>query len=77
MAKFCNSLSGTYVLDGGTIKASNIVGTKMYCSSPSNIMDIESSFASMLNFGARISYTDSMLILSDSKTIMMFTGFIN
>lgn len=76
-AKFCNSFSGNYILDDGIIKVDNLIGTKMYCSSPSNLMDIETSFNSMLNFGGEISYTDNILILSDEKTIMMFTGFID
>lgn len=76
-AKFCNTVSGMYVADSGSIKADNLVGTKMYCGEPQNLMEIETSFTSMLNFGAKISYTDSILILSDAKTIMMFTGFIN
>lgn len=76
-AKFCNHIGGNYVLDDGVIKADNLVSTQMYCTSPENIMDIETSFISMLNSGAQISYTESMLILSGSETIMMFTGFIN
>lgn len=76
-AKFCNQMSGNYVLDNGLIKAVNLLGTKMYCSTPENAMNIESSFASMFNSGARISYTESILIISNSENIMMFYGFIN
>lgn len=76
-AKFCNTLSGAYLLSDGVIKAGNLVGTKMYCGTPTNLMDIETSFTSMLNFGGKISYSDNILILSDTKTIMMFTGFID
>jgi len=76
-AKFCNQMSGNYVLDNGIMKATNLLGTKMYCGTPANAMDIESSLASMLNSGARVSYTDSILIISNSENIMMFYGFIN
>lgn len=45
-AKFCNAMSGQYSLDGHTIKAA-MVSTLMYCQSPANLMDIETSFSSI------------------------------
>lgn len=75
-AKFCNSISGNFVLDGSLIKASNLMGTQMYCAIPSNLMEIESDFASMLNFGGTIYQSGNKIILSYSQGIVMvFTGF--
>lgn len=75
-AKFCNSISGNFVLDGNLIKVSNLISTKMYCAIPSNLMEMESAFVSMLNFGATIYQSGNKLILSYSKgTVMVFTGF--
>jgi heat shock protein HslJ len=77
-AKFCNSLSGEYVLDGTSIKVANLISTKMYCSTPSNLMEIESAFGSMLNFGAKLVQNGNTLTLSDPKGVtMVFTGFSN
>ncbi len=75
-AKFCNSMSGNFVLDGSLIKASNLLSTMMYCSMPSNLMEIESAFTSMLNFGAQIYQTGNTLLLSNSTgTVIVFTEF--
>jgi|SRR3989344_1144862 len=75
-AKFCNSISGNFVLDGNLIKANNLISTKMYCATPSNLMEIESAFVSMLNFGATIYQSGNKIIMSHSKgTVMVFTGF--
>lgn len=75
-ARFCNSISGNFVLDGNLIKASNLISTKMYCASPANLMEIENAFASMLNFGAMIYQSGNTIILSSSKgTVMVFAGF--
>lgn len=75
-AKFCNSMGGTFVLDGSLIKATNLSSTMMYCSTPSNLMEIESAFGTMLNFGAMIYQSGNTLILSSSKgAVMVFAGF--
>lgn len=75
-AKFCNSMSGNFVLDGSLLKVSNLVGTAMGCSTPTNLMEIESAFGSMLNFGATLYQSGNKLILSSSKgTVMVFIGF--
>jgi len=75
-AKFCNSVSGNFVLDGNLLKANNLIGTMMYCATPTNLMEIESTFVSMLNFGAILYQTGNKIILSYSKgTVMVFTGF--
>ncbi len=77
-AKFCNTLSGSFVLDSSVIKSSNIVGTKMYCGVPSNLMDIENSFVSVLNFGANITKLNNGIMISGPKgSIFVFSGFTN
>ena len=75
-ARFCNNMSGNFVLDGSLIKVANFASTMMYCATPSNLMEIESAFVSMLNFGATIYQSGNTIILSSSKgTVMVFTGF--
>lgn len=77
-AKFCNNLSGSFVLDSGIIKSSNMVGTKMYCNTPGNLMETENSFVSVLNFGANITKLDGGIMISGPKgSIFVFSGFTN
>lgn len=73
---FCNTINGRYLLDSNSIKADNLLSTKMYCSSPTGIMEMESAFISMLNYGAIIYKSDNKIILSYAKgTVMVFEGF--
>lgn len=75
-AKFCNSLSSQFLLDGNSIKAQNLVGTKSFCAFPENLMEIEQSFISILNTGAQIYKTGDTIVLSHpAGTVMTFTGF--
>lgn len=75
-AKFCNSMSGNFVLDGGLIKVSNLASTLMYCSTPSNLMDIETLFGSMLGYGALIYQSENQIVLSRSPGgVLVFQGF--
>lgn len=77
-AKFCNNIQGVYVLDGNKLSVANLVGTKMYCSEPANLMAIEDSFSSILGFGVIISQVGTDLIITDSKnTVFVFGGFPN
>ena len=74
-AKLCNELGGNYTLDGNNIKAANLLGTKMYCSSPSNLMEIESTFSTMMNFGSTIVKIDNTITIINAKNTMVFRGF--
>ena len=76
-AKFCNSMSGNFTLDGSLLRVNNLMSTQMYCSVPSNLMEIESAFTSMLNFGAIVYRSDDNIIISSSSksTVMVFVGF--
>lgn len=76
-AKFCNSMSGLFVLDGGKITASNLVSTKMFCTTPTGIMDIETQFGSSLNFGANIYQSGNDIVISSKNNVFVFTGFGN
>ncbi len=76
-AKFCNSMSGLFVLDGGKITASNLVSTKMFCTTPLGIMDIETQFGSILNFGANIYQSGNDIVISSKDNVFVFTGFGN
>ena len=74
-AKFCNNISGYFILDGNLLKATNLVGTKMYCFTPANLMDIETAFISMLNMGATVYEKGSTITLSRSQgAVMVFEG---
>ncbi len=73
---FCNSMSGLYVYDGKTLTANNLVGTKKFCSTPSNIMDIETTFITMLNFGALMYESgDTITLVRSGVGTMTFTKF--
>jgi len=76
-AKFCNNVSGNFVLDGSSIKANNLISTKMSCSTPANLMDIETAFISMLDSGGTIYRSGGTIILSHASkgTVMVFSGF--
>ncbi|MFZ2484885.1 MAG: META domain-containing protein [Minisyncoccia bacterium] len=76
-AKFCNNMSGNFVLDGSLLKVSNFASTMMYCTAPANLAEIESAFTSMLNFGATIYRSDNNIIISSASksTVMVFEGF--
>mgnify|MGYP003393300815 CR=1 FL=1 len=75
-AKFCNSMSGNFVLDGGLLKAPNLASTLMYCGTPSNLMDIETLFGSMLGYGALIYQSGNQIVLSRSPGgVLVFQGF--
>lgn len=76
-AKFCNSMSGLFVLDGGKITASNLVSTKMFCTTPTGIMDMETQFGSSLNFGANIYQSGNDIVISSKNNVFVFTGFGN
>jgi heat shock protein HslJ len=75
--KLCNTLSSRYYIDGNFLKADNVVSTLMYCSSPSNIMQIESDASFMLNSGVTTIYkSGSTLIFSHPQGIVLsFEGF--
>lgn len=72
-AKFCNSMGGEYTLSNGFIRASEMVSTLMYCSSPENLMGLETFFNSLLNRGAAYSFVGPNLVLADDKNTMTFT----
>ena len=76
--KFCNTMGSNYYIVGNTIRTANVVAsTQMYCSSPQNIMKIESDASLMLNSSITMIYrSGSTLILSNAQGIVMaFEGF--
>lgn len=75
--KLCNTFNSNYYIDGNTMKATNVMSTKMYCTSPANIMDMETDASVMLNSGEAMIYrSGSTLILSHSSGVVMsFEGF--
>lgn len=76
-AKFCNGMGGEYKLAGGVLTA-NIVGTKMYCETPNNLMTMENTFGAILRDGANFSLEGSTLTLTgDGEEEMVFTVFMD
>ncbi len=75
--KLCNSMGSSYYITNNVIMANNIVSTQMYCSSPANLMRMESDATFMLNSGMTTIYkSGSTLILSHSSGITFgFEGF--
>lgn len=75
--KFCNNINGPFVLDGGKITANNLVSTKMFCTTPTGVMDMETKFISILNFGAGIYQSGNDIVISSKDAAFIFTGFGN
>ncbi len=73
-AKFCNTLGGDYSLKDGTIKA-QLTSTMMYCSTPSNLMTIESTFGKVTSEGGtiKIDSTNTLTLTGKSGEIFVFT----
>jgi len=44
----CNSYSGPYTLQGGTLSVGAVASTKMYCQEPAGLMDQESDYLALL-----------------------------
>lgn len=65
-AKFCNTLGGSYTLAAGRI-TSNMTGTKMYCATPSRLMEMENAFVTALQGGMQVSIQGNTLTLTGNK----------
>lgn len=76
-AKFCNNMSGFFILDGGKITASNLASTKMFCTSPEGVMEMETKFGSIVNLGANIYQNGNDIVISSKDAAFIFTGFGN
>jgi len=53
-AKFCNGLGGRYTLEDGVIESRQMVGTLMFCEQPSNIMELEQAFGTIMSEGGQV-----------------------
>ncbi len=73
-AKFCNNMSGSYIVSGVTIKASPLISTLMYCASPSGLMNMETAFGTMLDSGATFVAAGNTLMISAGTNTMMFAA---
>lgn len=77
IASFCNGLSGSYSVDGDMLKA-DLVSTKMYCASPSYLMEIENMFGLAMQSGIAMERTSSGLTLTRSDGVQfVFSTFID
>lgn len=71
-ARLCNSMSGTYTYTGGLLN-SMPASTLMYCETPAGLMDIESAFGQLLQYGARVSIEGNILTLTGTDgTVMVY-----
>jgi len=76
--KLCNTFSSYYFIDhNNRFAATNVTSTTMYCSSPTDIMKMESDLSMMLNSGQTVIYrSGSTLILSHASGITFaYEGF--
>lgn len=64
-AKFCNGMGGEYVLEENKLTA-NLMGTLMYCETPTGVMEIEATFGRILGEGAVVILEGDNLTLSGS-----------
>jgi heat shock protein HslJ len=77
-AKICNSMSGSYYVEGILLKAGNLVSTKMYCTTPPGVMEVETTLDTMLTFGVNMYVSPNKVTLVNSQgIIMVFAGFTN
>ncbi len=70
-AKFCNTMSGPYLLSGDVISA-KLAATLMFCTTPADIMSLESTFGNLLDEGATLSRSGSTLTLTGGDATMVF-----
>ena len=72
-AKFCNGLGGAYILKGPTLTATQLMGTKMYCAQPANLMTMEDGFGKMLSEGAIVTHTETTITLKNPTYTFVYT----
>lgn len=74
--KFCNNMSGNYNIQNGVL-SSMMVSTLMYCSEPTDLMDMENAFSAMLSSGASFELSGSTITLKSADSEMVFTVFMD
>ena len=71
-AKFCNGMGGEYVLEENKLTA-NLMGTLMYCETPTGIMEIEATFGRILGEGAMVILEgDNLTLLASGDAQLVF-----
>jgi len=68
----CNSYSGAYKVDGGTIEIGPIAMTEMACMDPGGVMDQELYYLEFLAAVSRIQFVDDQLQLFDGHEALTF-----
>jgi len=63
-ARFCNGLGGAYTVIDGIIESKQMVGTLMYCEQPSNIMELEQTFGTVMSGGAQVQLVGNTLTIT-------------
>lgn len=69
--RWCNTMSGEYTLAEGQL-SSLLVSTKMWCSLPAGIMEMEQAWGSMLALGAVVTHASAEMILEGAGNIFVF-----
>ncbi len=71
-AKFCNGMGGEYVLEENKLTA-NLMGTLMYCETPTGLMEIEATFGRILGEGAMVILEgDNLTLLGSDDAELVF-----
>lgn len=68
----CNSYSGAYKVDGGSIEIGPISMTEMACMDPEGVMDQELYYLEFLGAVSRIQFVDDQLQLFDGHEALTF-----
>lgn len=64
--RYCNQMFGSYTLSGGVIQG-NLSSTRMYCESPTEIMNLEDAFGQAMTDGAVLSQDGSNLYITTKQ----------
>ncbi|MCK9360747.1 META domain-containing protein [Patescibacteria group bacterium] len=70
-AKVCNSMSGTYTVNGIVLKAPSITSTKMFCAGDAG--KVETAFTSGLATGFEVTAAENTITLTNGQTVLVLT----
>ncbi len=71
-ARFCNSIGGEYTDTYGILTAPHLIQTLMYCIQPDNLMDMETSFVTLLQNGASYERNGNILTIQKNNIELVF-----
>lgn len=71
----CNNYFGSYQVEGGTIRFTEIGSTEMFCGEPEGVMEQETLFLQLLTTSASFDVAEDQLTIADNEgnAILVFT----